>query len=473
MLAGHDGRVAGLRERVAHMAQHQRVVVHHEDGLALAVGRRALGARCNGLGGGPGGGLGGDRQGEGEAGALAGSGALRPDTPAMGLDQPLADGEAEPEAVGAGAVGRPAMPAEEPRQPLGRDAPALVDDRDRDMHAVAPGLDADRRGLRRVPRGVGQKVVQHLLDALAVGHDPRQVGWQVDQHGVPPAAGDEGVARPVDEQRHLGRLGRDRERAGVQAPGVEQVGDQGEHAVRLLGDDAEELPRLGRGERARGVEHRAGRALDGGERRAQLVAHHAEELGALPVELVQRRQILQRRHHRCHGAVAGGDRGDVDQRPDAAPVGHRQHQLLVAHGLGETQRAADRTILKGDLPALGEAAGHHPHQLLERPARQAQAFQDPPGLPVDRHRTPGRRVEHQDADRRGLDQRLEPGPRLPLGPVGAGVGDRRRGLRGEQHQGLLVLVAERPAVLPSRRDRSCRHARRGGASARPGRSRTA
>ena len=68
--------------------------------------------------------------------------------------------------------------------------------------------------------------------------------------------------RPVHEQRHLRRLGCDRERAGVDAPGVEQIGDQPDHAVGLLVDDAEELARLGRREVARAAEHRGGRALD-------------------------------------------------------------------------------------------------------------------------------------------------------------------------------------------------------------------
>ena len=81
-------------------------------------------------------------------------------------------------------------------------------------------------------------------------------------------AGEEGGARPVDQRRHLRGLGRDRERAGVDAPGVEQVGDQADHAVGLVVDDADELAGLGRRELTRGAEQRAGRALDGGQRHA-------------------------------------------------------------------------------------------------------------------------------------------------------------------------------------------------------------
>ena len=59
-----------------------------------------------------------------------------------------------------------------------------------------------------------------------------------------------------------------------------------------------------------------------------------------------------------------------------------------------------------------------------------------------------RPVQHDDADRGGLDQRLKIGAGTPLGAVGARIGDRGRGLGGEQHQDLLVPVGERfPALL--------------------------
>ena len=70
------------------------------------------------------------------------------------------------------------------------------------------------------------------------------------------------------------------------------------------------------------------------------------------------------------------------------------------------------------------------------------------GLPVDGRRHGGVRVEHHHADRRGLHQRLQPGPRAPLVAVRARIRDRHRRLRGEQHQQRLVLVGEAlPALL--------------------------
>ena len=86
---------------------------------------------------------------EGDARILADASALGPDAPAMGLDQTLADGESQ--------AARPTCPVpgarvleEQPAQAFRRDAPAVVGDRDRDVNAVAFGLDADRQGVHRV-----------------------------------------------------------------------------------------------------------------------------------------------------------------------------------------------------------------------------------------------------------------------------------------------------------------------------------
>ena len=146
-------------------------------------------------------------------------------------------------------------------------------------------------------------------------------------------------------------------------------------------------------------------------------------------------------------AVLGMDRGGVDQRGDAAPVGGGEHDLLGAHRLGAAQHARERELAEGDLAPVGEAAGEDPEQVLGGAARHAQAVHDPPGLAVERDRVARPHVEHHDADRRGLDQRLEVGPGAALGAVGARIGDRGRGLRGEEHKDLLVLVGERLAAL--------------------------
>ena len=142
------------------------------------------------------------------------------------------------------------------------------------------------------------------------------------------------------------------------------------------------------------------------------------------------------------------DRGGVDERRDAAPVRDREHDLLGPHRLGAVQRPRQRQPVERDLAPVGAPAGDDPEQLLRSLAGQAQALDDAPGLAVERGQVAGLRIEHHDADRRGLDQGFQVGAGALLGAVGARVGDRRRGLRGEQHQELLVLVRERlPALL--------------------------
>ena len=68
-------------------------------------------------------------------------------------------------------------------------------------------------------------------------------------------------------------------------------------------------------------------------------------------------------------------------------------------------------------------------------------------------------IEDHDTDRRGVDQGLQVGPGPLLGPVRAGVGDRRRRLRREQHQDLFVLTGELPsAFLFGEKEVADRHA---------------
>ena len=292
------------------------------------------------------------------------------------------------------------------------------------------------------------EVVEDLHDALPVGHHARQVRRQVDANGVPPAAAQEGAAGLVHQARHLRGLGSDRERAGLDAPRVQQVADQAPHVVGLLVDDPEELQHLGRVERLRGVQHGGGRALDGGQRRPQLVAHHAQELGPQPLELLQRRQVLHRDHHRLDLAVRGRDRRDVDQRRDAPTVGDREHDLLGAHRLAVAQVLRQRELVQGDGRPASSLERDYVQQLLCGAAGRAQAFGDAPRLAVERLGAAGPGIEDHNAHRRRFDQGLQVGPRPAHVPVGAGVGDRRSRLRREQNQDLLVLARElAPALL--------------------------
>ena len=390
-------------------------------------------------------GLAGHRQREGERGAAAGAGALGPDAAAVRLDESLRDGE--PEAV----PRRRALPcagvlAEQVRQRLGRHPASLVGDRDGDVRVLAHGRHPDRGRLGSMPRGVGQEVVEHLHDAPAVGHHGGQPRRQVDEDGVPAAAAEERAARPLDQGGRLRGLGGDRERARVDAPRIEQVADEAAHVGALLGDDAVQFAHLGRVELGRLLQQRVGRALDGDQRGAQLVAHQAEELGPHPFDLVERGQVLHGHHHRPDPAPLGTDRRGVDQRPDAAPVGDREHDLLGAHRLAGAERLHQGHLGQRHLPPVGAADRDHLEELLGGAAGRPQALDDAPRLAVERDGPAGAGVEDHDPDRRGLDQGLEVGPRAPLAAVRARVGDRGRGLGREQRQHLLVVVGERLAV---------------------------
>ena len=276
---------------------------------------------------------------------------------------------------------------------------------------------------------------------------------------MPAASAQERVPGLVHQSGHLRGLGDDRQGAGLDAPRIQQVADQAAHVIGLLVDDPEELEHLGRVQGGRGAQHGGGRALDGGQRGPQLVAHHAQELGPQPLQLLQRRQVLHGDDHRLDLTVLGPDRRGVDQRRDTPAVGDREHDLLGAHRLGAAQLPGQREFGEGHLPPIGAPHGHHLQQLLRGAARQAQAPDNPLRLPIERHRMAGPGIEDHDTHRRGVDQGLQVGPDPLLGPVRAGVGDRRRRLRREQHQHLFVRRRELlSAVLLGEKEVADRHA---------------
>ena len=393
----------------------------------------------------------------------------------MRLHQPLADGQAQ--AVAGGPAGlfaadQAGVLAEQLRQLLRRHALAFVGHRDGHVNPILCGGDADGRRIGRMSRRVGQEVVQHLDDAPPVGHHPGQVRRQVDVDGVPAAAAEERVPRPVHQAGHLRRLRRDRQRARLDTPRIQQVADEVDHVVGLLVDDPEELAHLGRVQLRRGAQQRGGRALDGGQRGAQLVAHHAQELGPQPLQLVQRRQVLHGDDHRFDHTVGQADRRGVDQHPDAAAVGNRQHDLFGPHRRGGAQHLRQGNLVKSELAPIGEPARRRLQQVPPGLARQAQAADNSPRLLVERHRFSAPGVEDHDAHGRGFDQGLEVGPGALLVLVRARVGDRRRRLRREQDQDFFVLVRELlPAFLVAEEEVADMLAR-GDASALPARSST-
>ena len=235
MVAGHKRGIADRRERFAHVAQRLRIVVDHEDARRLAGTSGVLRVVPEWLAGGLTclagfanlAGLAihvGQRDRERNARALADAPALGPDASSVGLDQSPADGKTEPRSRGGPGLLVAALESgillKQVWKPVCRDPRPFVTDRDGHKYPVLHGGDPNGRGLRGVPDGVGEQVVQYLFDALPVGHDPRQVAWHVDQHGMLATATLERGPRPVHQVGHFGGLGRHRQRARVDAAGV-------------------------------------------------------------------------------------------------------------------------------------------------------------------------------------------------------------------------------------------------------------
>ena len=246
---------------------------------------------------------------------------------------------------------------------------------------------------------VREQVAEDLHDPLRVGHRAGQVLREVDHHGVAAAAGQEGRPGAVDQRGDARGLGAHRERARLDAPGVEQVRDQAAHVVGLAVDDAQELKHLGRGRGGRGAEHGRRRALDRGQRRAELVAHHLEELRPLPLELLERRQVLHRDDERDDPALVGTDRRGVDERADAPAVGHRELDLLAPDRHGGLHVPEHGRAAEGVLAPVGEPPRHRLEEVLDRQARSADRLDDAPRLAVREDHAPPRPVEDHDTDR--------------------------------------------------------------------------
>ena len=296
--------------------------------------------------------------------------------------------------------------------------------------------------------GVGEQVVQHLGDALAVDHDMGQVARQVDMHGVAGVCAQERGSGLVDERRELGWRGIYGQGAGFDASDVEQIADESAHLVGLLVDDAEELAQLRPVEFARGGQHGGGGALDRSERGAQFVAYRAQELGALSFELVERLEVLHGDDHRFDGvAVGSGNRCCIEEGRDASAVRDGQNDLFGAHGLAACQSLCQGKLVEADLASVGPSVGDDLCQLLERAARYAQALDNARCLPVHERWPAGGGIEHYNADGRSLDQCLQACPCALLVSIRARVGDRRGRYRGKHHQHFLVIGGERFRAL--------------------------
>ncbi len=127
--------------------------------------------------------------------------------------------------------------------------------------------------------GVGEHVDQHLFEAMAVGVDPvfalgrLHVQGHVEARGIGPGAVDRGGGHGAELDRFDVKL----ELAGLGALQVEQVVDEVGEAFAVAAGHVEEVLHLRRHGAERARVDQLERALDGGQRRAQLVADGGEE----------------------------------------------------------------------------------------------------------------------------------------------------------------------------------------------------
>ena len=343
------------------MLQRARIIIHHKDpdaGRAFLRLAQTRGGSFNGNFR--------HRQRKDELGAMPQAIALRVYATAVGFNQPLADGQAQTVAIGtARFAGARGVAIEDVRESLRRKPLALVRNRHLDMHPFVLRGHLNGGGLRGVSGRIRQQVAEHLHDALPVGHHPRQVRRQVNLHGLPAAAANEGVASLVYQAGHSGRLGSHRQRAGLHAPRVQQIADQVAHVIGLLINDAEELHHLGRVDWLVGAQHRGRRTLDRGQRRAQLMAHHAKELGPHSVQFPKPLKILHGDDHGYDLPRLAADWGGVDQHGHAAAIGHRKNNLLGAHCLRGAELLRQRDLVQGNLVPVREPAGDDLQLLLD------------------------------------------------------------------------------------------------------------
>jgi hypothetical protein len=190
-------------------------------------------------------------------------------------------GDGQPEAGAATAVDAEGAEAlERPLSVAGCDSGSLVGHLEQPAVAGQVGADGDRAAGRTVPRCVVEHVGDELVEPSRVALDGEigRVDANVVRHV---AAGDAGLAdRVVEQPAHVHPLACERCLARVDPGEVEQVPDQTSHPLALVERGAERH-RVGLGNAVGEVLEEG---VEGGQRRAQLVADVGDELASLAVD---------------------------------------------------------------------------------------------------------------------------------------------------------------------------------------------
>jgi hypothetical protein len=261
----------------------------------------------------------------------------------------------------------------------------------------------DRRIGGRVAHRVLEQVHQHLLDQEPVHRHRRQVVGQIDLHAAPAQEVVEAVQRAADHllDRHPVEL--EMHRPGLELGDVEEVAHVPVEAHRGGVDVVQQLAPRGFVEVLL-VEQRARRTEDRGDRRAQVVAHRAEQrvAQALVLDLEARRGRglgEQRALERQRGLIGEGLQVvvvRVRRELTAALRQDAEHADDALHGLQRQVARGVGSVRFGAAPG-GTAAPQHPQRHgevggIERHAAVLRHVAQAAGAVVDEDR--GAASEH-------------------------------------------------------------------------------
>src|SRR6202022_4654274 len=350
--------------------------------------------------------------GEGEVAALAGR-ALHPDPSAVHLYQPARDRETQ-----AGPLILPADAAlallkalEDSLGIFRRDADTSIPDTDHQLRSLALGRDAHATGLCEFD-GVAQQVQQDLLELWSVGKDASDLGRDVGGQLELLVLGQRAHALDAlrNQRLDLDLAAVELRFARLELGDVQQVVDQDQEMLSILGNDVDVLALVARQDTAVAFEQQLREAEDRVQRRSQLVAHVGEELGLvlvrafeLRVDGSQSRRLLGREVEEVR--LLDGGRGVLRKEREQldrvavqrAPMIDGEHaQQLVADHHGEAGERLDAFFrhpgIERELPVVGRIVGHDRYAQLGHLADFAHA------------------ALHSSRDRRRVSRRVMAGP---------------------------------------------------------------
>ena len=315
------------------------------------------------------------------------------------------------------------------REPAGVPAAGrLADDGTRD----AAGAQRDLAAVRRELHGIGQQVVDDLLDLARVRLNRAQIRGGLDAQADAAGRGllpDDRQA--VHEQRrHLHRLEVELHLAGFHLGQIEDVVDQREQVLAAAEDVPDQRALLVGHLAHQAVGEHFGEAHDGVEGRPQLVRHVGEELGLHPARRFQLGVLLL---ERLLDALEFGDVARGGEDALKAPVAVVEGRRVVGHHRERAVPGPRGELVVGDLAFAQHAVdpGFGPggigEVVLERGADQLVA------------RAPGQRF-HLFVD---------------VGDDAAGIRRHQRVDGGfDQRPGVELLVAQ-PLVQLRRSSSTC------------------